>query len=150
MTTTTTNGQKPVYNGIGVAPEPPKDRVISELIPPKMPEDRLKTKFPVWLTVLIFTVLIGVAIISSYQVGKSDGITQEQTKQAYEAKKSEITSVTNEKKQDGITEREKSKSSAEHAQIIRNGIIRELPVIKDTTRGAKDKWLRELINTKRN
>lgn len=146
--TTTTNGQKPVYNGIGFAPEPPKDRIISELIPPKIPEDRTEIiPSSKWLIPIFYVAVIALFALFVYWVyeqGKQDGITQEQTKQAYDAKQSEINAITAEKKQDGITEREKSKISAERAKIIRDGVIRELPVIKDTTRDYKHKYLKEL------
>lgn len=138
MNATTTNGQKPVYNGIG----------FDEQKPEKNREHWLN---PSWATigkmVIIIALFLGIFFYFENKT-ETNKMLIEQTKKAYEAKQLEITSVTAEKKQDGITEREKSKSSLERAKIIRKGIIRDLPVVKDTTREYKHKSLKKLANGK--
>lgn len=134
MTTTSTNGQKPVYNETGFNPTDPSNE-----------------KGKKWLTIIIY-VIIGLALVAAYMYGKSNGRIEgvTETQQQYEAKEHKINAVNEEKDVLDNMEREKSKSSLERAKIIRNGVIRELPVIKDTPTVSKWYWLKDLANKKKN
>lgn len=140
--TTTTNGQKPVYTGI---------RFEEQRVPTQAALDLAKKRKNKWLVLFC---IAGIALLAFlmyfvYEQGKQVG-----TEKALQEQKKElervIKAVTAEKKQDGIIEREKSKSSAERAQIIRKGIIRDLPVIKDTPREAKHEWIVDLTHKMKN
>lgn len=89
-------------------------------------------------------IIFACIVFAAFSYGKSQGRAEAETEQAIKATQAKIDTIYAKKEVKATNVRQQSNNASKTSKIIREGVIVNVPVIKDTTQEEELRYLKQL------